>query len=105
MTSMITSAVSPRAPWQSTKLSRLSALMCIVVAVGGALAELALIWVWLTPGLVETYVVPRLGLGAAPTTIDGWVRLGGFRALDGADDRARVHAASSLSALRRLPRG
>jgi len=45
-------------------LGRLSAFMCVVVAVGGALAELALIWVWLSPSLVETLVVPRLGLGA-----------------------------------------
>lgn len=59
-------------------LGRLSALMCVVVAVGGALAELALIWVWLSPGLVETLVVPRLGLGMVPASLDGWSRAAGL---------------------------
>jgi Protein of unknown function (DUF2975) len=59
-------------------LGRLSAFMCVVVAVGGALAELALIWVWLSPGTVEMFMVPRLGLGAAPVALDGWTRLAGF---------------------------
>jgi len=52
--------------------------MCVVVAVGGALAELALIWVWLSPSLVETLVVPRLGLGAYSVSLDGWTRAAGF---------------------------
>jgi Protein of unknown function (DUF2975) len=60
------------------QLGRLSAIMCGVVALGGALAELALIWVWLSPGLVEMFVLPRLGLGAYPVALDGWTRVAGF---------------------------
>jgi Protein of unknown function (DUF2975) len=60
------------------RLGRLSTFMCVVVAVGGALAELALIWIWLSPTAVETLVVPRLGLGAMPVTLDGWNRILGF---------------------------
>jgi hypothetical protein len=60
------------------KLGRLSAIMCGVVAVGGALAELALIWVWLSPALVQTLVVPRLGIGPYAVALDGWSRATGF---------------------------
>jgi hypothetical protein len=59
-------------------LGRLSAIMCFVVAIGGALAELVLAWVWLSPSLVETLVVPRLGLGMAPVALDFGTRLLGF---------------------------
>lgn len=51
-------------------LGRLSALMCVVVAVGGALAEITLAWVWLTPSWVEAYVVPHLGLQRVPVALD-----------------------------------
>jgi Protein of unknown function (DUF2975) len=60
------------------RLGRLSALMCAVVVVGGFLAELALIWIWLSPTAVETLLVPQLGLGAMPVTLDGWTRVLGF---------------------------
>jgi Protein of unknown function (DUF2975) len=60
------------------QLGRLSAIMCGVVALGGALAELALVWVWVSPTLVELLVVPRLGLGAGSVTLDGWTRFAGF---------------------------
>jgi hypothetical protein len=60
------------------RLGRLSTFMCLAVAVGGALAELALIWVWLSPSLVEAYVTPRLGLGDVPANTDGARRLAGF---------------------------
>lgn len=59
-------------------LGRLSAFMCVVVAVTGAIAELALAWVWLDPGLVEAYVLPRLVLAGAPVALDGTTRLVGF---------------------------
>jgi hypothetical protein len=59
-------------------LSRLSATMCVVVAVGGAFAELALAWVWLSPTYVEALVVPRLGLGAETVALDGLTRFAGF---------------------------
>jgi Protein of unknown function (DUF2975) len=59
-------------------LGRLSAIMCGVVALGGVLAELALIWVWLSPTLIEMLVVPRLGLGGVSVALDGWNRLIGF---------------------------
>jgi Protein of unknown function (DUF2975) len=60
------------------RLRRLSTFMCAVVVVGGFLAELGLIWVWLSPSAVETLVVPRLGLGAMPVTVDVWTRVMGF---------------------------
>lgn len=59
-------------------LGRLSALMCVVVAVGGALAEIALAWVWLTPSWVEAYVLPHLGVQGVPVALDGWTRLTAF---------------------------
>lgn len=59
-------------------LGRLSAMMCAVVAVGGALAEIALAWVWLTPSWVEAYVLPHLGTLGVPVRLDGWTRLMAF---------------------------
>lgn len=59
-------------------LGRLSALMCVAVAVGGALAEIALAWVWLTPSLVEAYVVPELRLQGVPVALDVPTRLLAF---------------------------
>ncbi|MFA5902142.1 MAG: DUF2975 domain-containing protein [Hyphomicrobium sp.] len=61
-------------------LGRLSALMCVVVAVGGALAEIALAWVWLTPSWVEAYVVPHLALRGVPVAFDLTTRLMAFAA-------------------------
>lgn len=61
-------------------LGRLSAVMCVVVAVGGALAEIALAWVWLTPSWIETYVVPHLGLHRVPVALDPSTRLMAFAA-------------------------
>jgi Protein of unknown function (DUF2975) len=60
------------------RLGRLSTFMCAVVVVGGFLAELALIWIWLSPTAVETLVVPRLGLGSMPFMLDAWSRTLGF---------------------------
>jgi hypothetical protein len=61
-------------------LGRLSAVMCVVVAVGGALAEIVLAWVWLTPSLVDAYVVPRLALKGVPVSLDLSTRLFAFAA-------------------------
>ncbi len=61
-------------------LGRLSAVMCVVVAAGGALAELALAWVWLTPTWVEAYVVPHLSLQGVPVALDWTTRLTAFAA-------------------------
>jgi hypothetical protein len=59
-------------------LSRLSAVMCVVVS-GGALAALiALAWVWLSPRAVVTLLAPRLGLAWVPIALDGWTRAAGF---------------------------
>jgi Protein of unknown function (DUF2975) len=60
------------------RLGRLSRFMCAVVVVGGFLAELGLIWIWFSPGAVETLVVPRLGLEGIPVTLDVWTRTMGF---------------------------
>lgn len=60
------------------KLGRLSAFMCFVVALGGALAEIAVIWIWLSPELLQTLVVPRLGLIDAPVDLKSTTRLIGF---------------------------
>jgi Protein of unknown function (DUF2975) len=59
-------------------LGRLSAWMCIVVAFGGALAEIALVWVWLTPSWVEAFVAPHLGLRDVPLALDLATRIAGF---------------------------
>lgn len=60
------------------RLGRLSAFMCVAVAIIGAAAELALVWVWLSPDTVASLVVPRLGLGHASVLIDGWTRFACF---------------------------
>jgi Protein of unknown function (DUF2975) len=60
------------------RLRRLSTFMCVIVVVGGFLAELGLIWVWFSPTAVETLVVPRLGLEGMPVTLDVWTRTIGF---------------------------
>ncbi len=56
----------------------ISSVMCFVVAIGGALAELALAWVWLSPAYVQSLIVPHLGLGTAPVALDFSTRLAGF---------------------------
>jgi len=61
-------------------LRRLAAIMCFVVAIGGALAELALAWVWLSPSIVTAYVAPHVGLAGASVSTDGTTRLLGFLA-------------------------
>lgn len=59
-------------------LGRFSAAMCILVAIGGALGELALAWVWLSPGMVEALVASRLGLAAGVASVDAPARIAGF---------------------------
>jgi Protein of unknown function (DUF2975) len=59
-------------------LRRMAALMCFVVAIGGALAELLLAWVWLSPEYVEAYIVPHLGLSSMPFSLDPKTRVLGF---------------------------
>lgn len=56
------------------KLGRFSAFMCFVVAIGGALAEGAMLWVWLSPSLVQSLIIPHLGLANANVALDGWTR-------------------------------
>ncbi len=60
------------------RLQRLAAAMCVFVAVTGALAELAVAWVWLSPGLVVDLVAPRIGLAPSAIATDGATRLAGF---------------------------
>lgn len=61
-------------------LGRLSAVMCVVVAVGGAVAEIMLAWVWMDPAWVEAYVVPHLGLHSVPVSLDAATRIAAFGA-------------------------
>jgi hypothetical protein len=61
-------------------LGRLSAVMCVVVAVGGALAVIVLAWVGLTPSFVEAHVAPRLALQGVPIALDFTTRLVAFTA-------------------------
>ena len=56
----------------------IGATMCFAVAIGGALAELALAWIWLFPDYVESLVVPQLGLGPVPVVLTWQTRLAGF---------------------------
>lgn len=71
--------IAPKATaWGTSRLARLAACMCFFVAIGGALAELTLAWVWLSPDLVQSLIVPRIGLGTAAATLDGGTRLLGF---------------------------
>lgn len=78
MPSISTPSHDRQPAWADTKLARLAALMCIVIAIGGALAELGLAWVWLSPGYVESYVLPHIGLQSAHVTLDGPTRFMGF---------------------------
>lgn len=66
------------APWGETRLSRLAAVMCFVVAIGGALSELALAWVWLSPSWITKYVAPHAGVDPALVQVDWSVQAAGF---------------------------
>jgi Protein of unknown function (DUF2975) len=59
-------------------LRRIAAVMCFAIAIGGALAEVALAWIWLSPDYVAAHVVPHLGLAGAPAALDFGTRLTGF---------------------------
>lgn len=59
-------------------LQRLAAIMCLVVAIGGALAELGMVWVWIFPETVEKYVAPHIGLAPGVATLNGLTRFIGF---------------------------
>ncbi len=59
-------------------LQRLAAVMCFVVAIGGALAEILLLWVWMFPEHVEKFVVPHIGLTPGTAAVDVMTRLFGF---------------------------
>lgn len=63
---------------QFSALRRIAATMCFVVAIGGALAELALAWVWLSPDYVQAFIIPHLGLAGVTANLDGSTRLTGF---------------------------
>lgn len=65
-------------PWQPTRLSRLSALMCCVAALGGAVGEIALAWIWLSPDWVRTVVAPRVGVLPEQVALSTQVQLAGF---------------------------
>lgn len=71
------SAAMPLPP-HLTSLTRLAAVMCCAVAIGGALAELALAWIWLSPDYVERFVAPHVGLAPGVAALDGWTRVLGF---------------------------
>ena len=66
------------APWGETRLSRLAAVMCCVVAIGGALSEIALAWVWLSPSWITKYVAPHAGVDPALVHVDWTVQAAGF---------------------------
>lgn len=73
------SSIANQTPADDHKaLRRIAALMCFVVAIGGALAELALAWVWLSPDYVAGFVVPHLGVTSGTLALDGLTRLYGF---------------------------
>lgn len=76
----ISSTSAARSQPKSTDLQWLAATMCFVTAIGGALAELVLAWVWFWPSTVATLVVPHLGLPIAFVSLDGTTRLMGFLA-------------------------
>jgi hypothetical protein len=59
-------------------LGRFCACMCIALAIFGAVAELALIWVWLSPALVQRFVAPALGLQGVTVDASATARLAGF---------------------------
>ena len=59
-------------------LHRIAAIMCFAIAIGGALAEVVLAWVWLYPDYVKAYVVPHLGIAGVPIALDFGARILGF---------------------------
>lgn len=65
-------------PWGTTRLSRLAALMCFVVAFGGALSEILLAWVWLSPEWITKYVAPHIGLNSAAVSLSWQIQALGF---------------------------
>ena len=60
------------------RIRRLSLIMQGAVIVGALFAELALAWVWLSPEIIETLVLPRLGLSPAEIVLDARARTFGF---------------------------
>lgn len=78
MTSIEPAASGLPAPWGETRLSRLAALMCFVVAIGGALSEIALAWVWLSPSWITKYVAPHAGVDPTLVELNGAVQAAGF---------------------------
>lgn len=76
--SISTTAVDPVKNDQYGAIRWIGAVMCFVVAIGGALAELALAWIWLFPDYVQELVAPHLGLGAAPVSLTAGTRIAGF---------------------------
>lgn len=65
-------------PWGTTRLSRLAALMCFVVAFGGALSEILLAWVWLSPEWITKFVAPHIGLDPSSVSLSWQTQLLGF---------------------------
>lgn len=78
MTTASVAETLPDATDHAAALRRLGAGMCFAVAIGGALAELALAWVWLSPDYVSAFVVPHLGLAGRAVATDGVTRALGF---------------------------
>lgn len=78
MPTLSTTGIDPTKDDRYTAVRWIGATMCFVVAIGGALAELALAWIWLFPDYVQTMVVPHLGLGDAPVALDFQTRFIGF---------------------------
>lgn len=62
----------------STRLPRLAAFMCFAVAAGGALSEILLAWVWLSPSWITKYVAPHVGVDPASVSLSGQIQLAGF---------------------------
>lgn len=60
------------------RIRRLSLVMQCAIVLGAALAELGLAWVWLSPSIVETFVLHRLHLTPADVVLNGQVRFYGF---------------------------
>lgn len=68
-----------QAAWMPVnELQWLAARMCIVTALGAALAVGLLAWVWSSPANVAALVMPRLALPDAAVTLDAWTRTYGF---------------------------
>lgn len=66
----------PSKPMQ--RIRRLSLIMQIVVVIGAVFAEFGLLWVWISPTIVENLVVARLQIPAADVSLDGPTRALGF---------------------------